>query len=208
MISDLLEATRIETGKLRVCLRSMSLLEVLNDTVTSAQTIAGQKHIAIALKVPIQLPLVIADPGRVRQILTNLLQNAIKFTPENGTITVGAGLDEEDSTFVRIQVKHTGCGLSLDQAARVFDHLYQVPNADSSARTSLGLGLSICRQLVSLQGGDIQVTSSPGAGSLFFFTLRVFSVAKLVSPILLGEDLVPKSIVIISVSFGSRGEAE
>jgi len=204
MIGDLLEATRIETGKLRVDLRSMLLLEVLNEAVASVKPIAQHKHIAVALEVPIPLPMVIADPSRLRQILTNLLDNAIKFTPENGAITVHAGLDQEDSSFVRVQVRDTGCGMSPDETARVFDRLYQVPNADSSARKGLGLGLCICKQLVTLQGGNIQVKSQSGAGSIFFFTLPVFSLATLVAPILAG-DVVPESVVILTVTLGDHG---
>jgi signal transduction histidine kinase/CheY-like chemotaxis protein len=205
MIGDLLEATRIETGKLRVDLRSMVLLDVLNEAVSSVKPIAQRKRIAVALEVPVRLPLVIADPSRVRQILTNLLDNAIKFTSESGTVTVRAGLDQEDPDFVRIQVGDTGCGMSPGETAKVFDRLYQVPNADRAARKGLGLGLCICKQLVTLQGGNIQVKSQAGAGSIFFFTLPVFSVATLVAPIL-GEDIVPESMVMLTVTFDDRAE--
>ena len=201
MIGDLLETTRIETGKLRVDLRSMLLLQVLDEAVASAQPLAKQKYIAVVLEVPVRLPPVIADRARVRQILTNLLDNAIKFTPEDGKITVRVALDQEDSSFVRIQVRDTGCGMNPDETPKVFDRLYQVPNADCAARKGLGLGLCICKQLVTLHGGLIQAESQPGAGSIFSFTLPVFSVANLIAPIL-GDDLVPVSVVLVTIELG------
>jgi signal transduction histidine kinase len=136
MIGDLLETTRIETGKLRVDLRSMLLLQVLDEAVASAQPLAKQKYVAVVLEVPVRLPLVIADHARVRQILTNLLDNAIKFTPEDGKITLRVALDQEDSSFVRIQVRDTGCGMNPDETPKVLDRLYQVPNADCAAKST------------------------------------------------------------------------
>jgi signal transduction histidine kinase/CheY-like chemotaxis protein len=206
MIGDLLDATRIETGKLRVDLRSMPLPEVLDEAVASARPGAEQKHIALSLDIPASLPLVIADRSRVRQIATNLLDNALKFTPEYGSITVRAGLDQKNSKLVRIEVSDTGCGMSPDDSARVFERLYQVPRADCSARKGLGLGLCICKQLITLQGGQVQVESQRGVGSTFSFTLPVFSVASLVEP-MLGEDLVPESIFWLMVELCSSGKA-
>jgi signal transduction histidine kinase len=207
MIGDLLEATRIETGKLRVDLKSMSLQEVLNEATESARPAAEQKHLTLSLDTSVGLPMVIADRSRTRQIVTNFLENAIKFTPENGAITVQAAADREDSRFVRVEVTDTGCGIGPDETDKIFDRLYQVPNADSAARKGLGLGLSICKQLVTLQGGEIQVTSQPGAGSTFSFTLPVFSVASLAEP-MLGEDLVPESIFLLTVELCNSGSAD
>ena len=204
MISDLLEATRIETGKLRVDPKSMALPEVLNEGVVSATLTAKQKRITVSLNVPETLPLVVADRSRVRQILTNLLDNAIKFTPENGVITVHAGVNEQDPKFVQVDVTDTGCGISQGEASKVFDRLYQVPNADSAARKGLGLGLCICKQLVVLQGGQISVKSQSGPGSTFSFTLPVFSMSNVLLPIL-GEDALPESIALLTVEVCDPG---
>ena len=207
MIGDLLDTTRIETGKLRVDLRSMPLADVLTEAVASARPAAAQKRIELALDISASLPLVIGDRGRIRQIATNLLDNAMKFTPEQGTITVRAGLDQQDSRFVRIQVRDTGCGMSPEESARVFDRLYQAPHADSSARRGLGLGLCICKQLATLHGGEIEVKSQSGTGSVFAFTLPVFSVANLAEP-MLGEDPVPENMFWITVEASSSGNTK
>jgi len=203
MIGDLLEATRIEAGKLRVDVCSMPLLEVLNEAVDSARPSAKQKQISLTFDAAAALPLVIADRSRVRQIVTNLLDNAIKFTPQNGTVSVHVGMSEDDAKFVRVKVLDTGCGIPPEESPKVFDRLYQVPNADCAARKGLGLGLCICKQLVTLQGGDIQVQSQPNSGSVFSFTLPVFSLANLVTPIL-GEGAVPMSMILLTVELGEQ----
>jgi signal transduction histidine kinase/CheY-like chemotaxis protein len=207
MIGDLLDVTRSETGKLRVDLHSVSLTEVLKEASASAQPAAEQRHIKLSLVIAEALPLVIADRSRVRQIVTNLLDNAVKFTPENGVIGVHASVSAEEPGFVRIEVTDTGCGIQLEEIPKVFDRLYQVPNADHSTRTGLGLGLCICKQLVALHGGVIQVESRTGMGSTFSFTLPVFSIATLAEPIL-GEAPVPESMFLITVELFNSDSAD
>jgi signal transduction histidine kinase/DNA-binding response OmpR family regulator len=207
MIGDLLDVTRTETGKLRVDLRSMSLQEVLKEAAASARPAAEQRHIELSLVMGEDLPMVIADRSRVRQIVTNLLDNAIKFTPERGVIAVHAGVSTETPGFVRIEVTDTGCGIKSEEIPKVFDRLYQVPHADQSARKGLGLGLCICKQLVALHGGAIQVESRVGMGSTFSFTLPAFSLASLAEPIL-GEAPVPESLFLVTVELPNSDSAD
>jgi signal transduction histidine kinase len=111
---------------------------------------------------------VLADPLRVRQILYNLLSNGVKFTDPGGEINVYAAADGD---FVRITVSDTGLGIPAEECARIFDKFYQVGYTAAGVRQGAGLGLTICKQLVELQGGRIWVDSEPGKGSHFHFTL-------------------------------------
>lgn len=198
MIGDLLEATRIEAGKLRVEPAVMGLSEVLKEAVDSAQPLARQKRITLTLDHAPDLPPVVADRSRVRQIVVNLLDNAIKFTSDRGEVRVRALLDTETPQFARITVSDTGCGLEPDEMSRVFERHYQVPNSICAARKGLGLGLCICKELVVLQGGQISVQSRPGHGSDFSFLLPVFSVENLITPIL-AQNTPYEAVAIISL---------
>ena len=201
MINDLLEATRMESAKLRVDVRTMPLLPVLNEALTSALPSAWKKHIALCSDSPDALPLVTADRSRVLQIVTNLLDNAIKFTPENGSVSLRATVSDDDPRFVRVDISDTGRGIAPEERSRIFNRLYQVPNSDSAARKGLGLGLCICRELVTLQGGEIRVKSQPNSGSTFSFTLPVFSVANLVESFL-GQSAMPVSLAVLAIELG------
>lgn len=197
MIGDLLDTTRIETGKLRVDTSAISLEHVLKESVNSLKPAAQQKRLSLTLDVANELPLVIADRARVRQITTNLLENAIKFTYENGTVEIKAFIDAKSPTFVRIEVADTGCGLQPEEVSRVFDRHYQAPSSPCAARTGLGLGLCICKELVTLQGGEIDVRSHSGDGSVFSFSLPVFSVGNLLRPLF--SDRINGDAVIVPV---------
>ena len=115
----------------------------------------------------------------MRQVLTILLDNAVKFTPAGGTVKVEAGEYEKDESMLLVEVSDTGCGISPEASERIFEHLYQVTDPaidrDGRGRRGLGLGLHIAKDLVTRQGGEIWVTSEPQKGSHFFFTLPIFS---------------------------------
>lgn len=198
MISDLLEVTRIQVGKLRISVATMSLSEVLEEAISSARPAAAQRRIDLSLDLPSTLPLVIADRSRVRQIATNLLDNAIKFTSEHGSVAVKVHVDEKMPAFVRVVVSDTGCGLSPEEMSKVFERHYQAPSRDFAARKGLGLGLCICKELVTLQGGQIEVQSRPGRGSDFSFTLPIFSARNLLNPIL-SKNASIRNVVVLTV---------
>lgn len=152
MIDDLLEMTRAETGKLTVELQWTPLDSAIAEVVKDLSLSAREKNIALNAEFPQGLPLVHADPARLRQILTNLVQNAVKFTAA-GQITVRARLLESDRQFVLVEVEDTGCGLPPGAAERIFERLYQVSMASEAGRKGLGIGLYLCRELVQRQGG-------------------------------------------------------
>jgi signal transduction histidine kinase len=142
----------------------------------TCQTAASRKNTFLLDLAP-QLPFVWADPPRVRQILTNLIDNAIKFTPDGGKIRVRVRPCPDDDAFLCVSVIDTGCGIDEKDCARVFDRLAQVESMRDASRSGLGLGLFITKELVLGHGGRIWVESQVGQGSTFSFTLPIFSVA-------------------------------
>lgn len=175
MIDDLLEATRVETGKLSLDPQGLGLDEIIDEAVSTLRTAAEQKAIALTARVDPRLPLVYADPRRLRAILHNLIDNAVKFTGEHGAIVVEGQVSPEDPAFLQIAVRDTGCGITPDGVSRVFDRFFQDENYLEESRQGLGLGLYICRELVVAHGGRIWVNSELGQGSAFQFTLPVYS---------------------------------
>jgi PAS domain S-box-containing protein len=204
MINDLLEVTRAEAGKLHVDLRCVYLTELIPEVLESFQA-AGTKNIRPSGDVPADLPPVCADPDRVRQILDNLLDNAIKFTPDRGGVTVRARATGRDREFVRIEVADTGCGIPRKERERIFEYLHQVPCAAAPSPSGLGIGLYICKELVSRQGGRISVRSRPGRGSTFTFTLPVFSLEGQVASLVKAADMITHSIALVTVEISGVG---
>ena len=175
MIDDLLEVTRLETGKLTVEPERLSVLMAVTDSFNTLEGSARGKRITLSYDLPPNLPSAHADQTRVRQILIILLDNAIKFTPEGGSVTIRAGVYEKDSRFVLVEVSDTGVGISTEITEEIFERLYQVSERTEASRKGLGLGLYICKELVMRQGGRIWATRRRPKGSTFSFTLPVFS---------------------------------
>jgi len=188
MIEDLLEVSHAQTGKLAVELQSVSVNEAAAYAVDTLAGAAKQKGITVSFLPSAGLPSAYADATRLRQILTILADNAVKFTPAGGTVTVSAREYEKDGSMVLVEVSDTGCGIKPEETERIFEHLYQVTDPGSAGRRGLGLGLHIAKELVAQQGGKIWVTSVPGKGSLFSFTLPAFSLARLIRPILAQQN--------------------
>jgi PAS domain S-box-containing protein len=176
MIDDLLEVTRLETGKLTVELGSVSVADAVQDTFNTLQLTARAKGVTLSSDVSPNLPAAHADLTRLRQTLIILLDNAIKFTPEGGAAHVKVGLHGRDSGFLLLEVSDTGCGISPEVASRVFERLYQEPGQTNASRKGLGLGLYICKELVTRQGGRIWVTPQRPTGTTFSFTLPAIAV--------------------------------
>src|SRR6202049_2406117 len=175
MIDDLLEVTRLETGKLTVEPERLSILMAVTDSFNTLEGSARGKRITLSYDLPPNLPSAHADQTRVRQILIILLDNRIKFTPEGGSVTIRAGVYEKDSRFVLVEVSDTGVGISTEITEEIFERLYQVSERTEASRKGLGLGLYICKELVMRQGGRIWATRRRPKGSTFSFTLPVFS---------------------------------
>jgi two-component system phosphate regulon sensor histidine kinase PhoR len=191
MIDDLLEVTQLEAGKLSVELEGLSVRDALTDTLNTLQETARAKGVSVTCELPADLPAAHADRTRLRQILIILLDNALKFTAGGGTVRLQAELLRRDPRFLMFAVSDTGCGMSSEIRRRIFERLYQVPELNEPSRRGLGLGLFICKELVTRQGGHIWVDSQPERGSTFSFTLPVFSPDHPPAPIFNASDREP-----------------
>ncbi|HEY6336979.1 MAG TPA: hybrid sensor histidine kinase/response regulator [Candidatus Sulfotelmatobacter sp.] len=192
MIRDLLEATRAESGKLRVEPRCLAIGDLVKQAVAMMQLSAQEKHVGLEVGLDHRIPLVHADPDRTLEVLINLVDNAIKFTAPDGAVTVKACMVETDPNMVYVSVTDTGRGIAPEAKAMIFERLYQDPDAVDNNRSGLGLGLFICKEIVRLHQGRIWVSSELGQGSTFTFTLPIYSLAKLLQPVVTqGEQLRP-----------------
>lgn len=172
-LNDLLDATRLETGKLSIELKPASLGRVVSRAVTALTPAALSRHVELRCQVEPDLPELPIDESRVTQVVTNLLNNALKFTGAGGRVLVNVSAAVEDPGLLEVSVSDTGCGIPEDQTERIFDRLYQVRSGDASTEQGVGLGLYLCRELVRLHGGSIGVESVAGKGSTFTFRLPV-----------------------------------
>jgi PAS domain S-box-containing protein len=171
-INDLLDATRLETGKMSVELKPASLGDLAKRVVAMLKPAAEHKDIRLTCAVRPGLQDISMDAARIAQVLTNLLNNALKFTAAGGLVAVTVGPATERSDWVELAVADTGCGIPADQQGRIFDRLYQVKDPGACS-AGLGLGLHICHELVALHRGSIRVESQVGNGSTFYVTLPI-----------------------------------
>ena len=206
MVHDLLEATRAEAGKIRIERRCVSIGEVIRLAVTMMRTVARDKRVGLEVGVDQTIPFVHGDPDRILEILINLIDNAIKFTPADGAVTVRACRIPTDPDFICISVTDTGCGIKPEARNLIFERLYQDPNAVDGNRKGLGLGLYIAKELVKLQEGRIWVVSESGHGSTFSFTLPLYSLPKLLLPVITCNGRLRDSFVLVRVDLKSRSK--
>ena len=169
LINDLLDLNRLEGGHVVLNLENASLVDAARLAVARASELAERQTVELRLDAPLTSIMVQADPERLQQVLVNLLDNAIKFTPGGGSVTVRIDRREHDAV---VSVIDTGVGVPPDQIGRIWDRFYQ---ADSSTRRQFGgtgLGLAIVRHVVELHGGGVSVSSDgPGLGSTFCFSM-------------------------------------
>ncbi len=168
LVNDVLNSARLESGELKMHLEPVSALPVIHQVVE--QSLAGNSDRPIRVREKSGLPLVIADRDRVAEILTNLLDNADKYSPAGKEIIVDVRADQ---TEVTISVIDSGSGLSSEDADRVFDKFFRTDNSDSQRAYGYGLGLYVCRLLVEQQGGRIWMENNLDGGANFSFSLPV-----------------------------------
>ncbi len=199
MVSDLLDISRVDALKLTVDPQHMYVPGLIQEVLRTCRANAKLKDINLTADITPSLPSAWADRARVRQVLINLIDNAIRFTNERGTVAVRARVFAEDSSFLCLSVVDTGCGISPADCLTVFDRLAQVKSAEESSRKGLGLGLFISKELVTRQGGRIWVESRLQEGSTFSFTLPVFSLAKLRDSLFTRENLAAGCVTLFSI---------
>jgi signal transduction histidine kinase len=170
MIDELLDFSKIRSGRMSVHPERLAVEPALRDCVTSLLPWARSKRVALDIEpLPAGLPPVLADRGRLLQILNNLVSNAIKFTPEDGRVTLAArpGAPERPGHVV-LSVVDTGCGVTPEDRKRIFERFGQ---GQSARREGVGLGLTIVRDLVEQHRGELWLESEPGKGAKFSFSL-------------------------------------
>jgi two-component system, OmpR family, phosphate regulon sensor histidine kinase PhoR len=167
LVGEFLELTRIESGQLELYLTPTDLRMLLATVAARMTAQAQQRDVPIELALPANLPVVNVDAARIEQVLLNLLQNALTFTPRGGRITLGADVQADQ---VAIWVRDTGTGIPPADVAHIFERFYKVDRARSGGGT--GLGLSIAKHLVERHGGQIRAESAEGHGTTVTFTLR------------------------------------
>lgn len=174
LVSDLLDISRIESGRVTLNTRSVNLYELAEEVVaeTLRRSQSENKPMALSVDAPKNLPPVLGDTDRVRQILSNLVNNAYNYTPENGTIHVNIHQENGD---LQVDVEDNGIGIKPDDQARLFERFYRGEHPLVLATPGTGLGLPIVRQLIEMHKGKLWMKSTgvPGEGSTFSFTLPI-----------------------------------
>jgi two-component system phosphate regulon sensor histidine kinase PhoR len=170
MVEELLELTRIESGKVPLRLSATEVEDIVLPPVERLRPQGERHHLKLVVDLVDDLPPVLSDASRCRQVVGNLLHNAIKFTPDGGAIALRARL-QDDGDYVVFSVRDNGIGIPAVELPRIFERFYKADRARSSGGT--GLGLAISRHLVEAHGGKIWAKSKEGKGSTFFFSLPV-----------------------------------
>ena len=169
LINDLLDISRIESGRIQMDQEPIPLLEIVTQRIEEIRPQADEKSIRLALTAPESVPKVLGDEARMGQVFTNLIGNAIKFTPENGEVNVKV---EADGNLLHVEVIDTGPGIPPEERQKIFDKFYQLSDISTRQQGGSGLGLSISKSIVEAHGGKLWIDDgNQGKGSNFQFVL-------------------------------------
>jgi PAS domain S-box-containing protein len=175
LVNDLLDVSRIEAGKVALSFQPINLQETLDEVIASTIRLSQEESrpVTIDTNMPDEIPSIYGDPERVRQIFSNLLDNAYKYSPEDSTITVDITTAED---HVQIEIRDQGIGIFPDEQEKIFERFYRGENYLVMATAGTGLGLPIVKELVEMHNGELWLTSTgvPGEGSTFSFTLPIY----------------------------------
>jgi light-regulated signal transduction histidine kinase (bacteriophytochrome)/ActR/RegA family two-component response regulator len=176
LITEILDLAKIESGQLELKSVPASVPALCNASLTFVRQLAQAKNIQIVTQIPPDEDPILIDELRVRQMLINLLNNAVKFTPANGRVTLIVERDE-DRSVIQFQVIDTGIGIDRENMPKLFQSFVQIDSSLSRQYNGTGLGLALVKRLVEAQNGDIRVTSTPGEGSCFTIVLPYIRVS-------------------------------
>jgi signal transduction histidine kinase len=170
LINDVLDLTKIEAGRLELQREPVDLRAALLGVLPVVRPRAQDKRVRISTFLPTDLPLVWADPGKLNQILLNLITNGVKYTHENGSVSVEA---RPSGDLVEIWITDTGIGIAREDQDKVFQRFTQIDSSATRVQGGTGLGLAIVKELVELHGGTVRLQSKLGKGSSFIFTMPI-----------------------------------
>jgi len=167
MINDFLDLARLESGRTYMAQEPVNMTEVISETLAILQPQAAERQISIPLQVPETLPTLIGDVDRLKQVMVNLVSNAVKYNREGGRVDIEVQVGEDE---LNVAVRDTGRGIAEEDLPHIFEKFYRVDNPEQQTKGT-GLGLSITKHIVEAHGGTISVQSVRGQGSTFAFTL-------------------------------------
>jgi PAS domain S-box-containing protein len=168
-VSDFLDLSKIEAGHIQLVKKPVDLKALIQEILVEHSIQADKRQISLKNKIDRELPTIWLDPRCVNQVLSNLLDNALKFSDDGGDIEVGAGRGSGNE--VNVWIKDTGIGIASDEIGQIFEKYRQVSSGRNSGHKGTGLGLVICKKIVEAHGGRIWAESEEGKGATFFFTL-------------------------------------
>lgn len=175
LLNDLLNVGKIEGDKLGYNFKKESIIKIAEEVVQELSYLANKKNIKVRIMKPDEMPLLVMDAQKIRLVLSNLIENAINYTPENGYIGI---ILENFGTYVKIAVKDSGIGIPKEELGNIFSRFFRAKNAVRVRTEGTGLGLYIAKNIVEMHGGRIWVESEEGKGTTVYFTLPFTSVKK------------------------------
>lgn len=173
LINDFLDLSKIEAGRIQWKTAPVQMREAIEAAIMATEALAANTNLTLNTEFEPDLPPVWSDKDRCIQVVTNLISNAIKFTPGGGNIFIRAGINDDSATMVKVSITDNGIGIPIEEQERIFHKFTQVGDGLRDKPPGTGLGLAICQKIVEYYGGKIWVKSEPGKGSTFFFTLPV-----------------------------------
>lgn len=188
-MNDLLDFAKLEAGKIALDEQQFSIEELIKDAVASVAPEAGKKALVVNYALSRELPTkLFGDPIRLRQVLLNLLHNAVKFT-QDGRVDISARLAarSEENVLVSFEVSDTGIGITEEVQRKLFEPFVQADGSTTRRYGGTGLGLSICKSLVELMSGRTGVRSKVGEGSTFWFTIPLYTSLSRMKPLFSDE---------------------
>lgn len=172
LTQDLMEISKLETGDLKLYLRDMKLKPIVMEIVENLQYKADRENVSLLVESFDDDMIIKGDRNQLRQILNNLIDNAIKYNKKGGTVTVGVRPFEKDPTRIEVYVKDTGIGIDEQNIKRITERFYRVDKSRSREKGGTGLGLSIVKHMIEAHGEQLFIKSAPQSGSTFSFTLQ------------------------------------
>ena len=172
LVEDLLTLSNIELGETKLNLEGLAVADVLEKALTLIQANAALKNVSLRTDLPAELPLIRADRDKAVQVLLNILDNAVKFTPEGGQVSITASEDQED--FITLKITDTGPGIAKSELHRLGERFYRVDKMRSRDLGGTGLGLSIVKHLMKAHQGSMEIDSTPGKGAVVSLKFPIF----------------------------------